>query len=56
MPDQHNYDKWISASYKMFSRGIEILILSIIYNFLFMFAEVNFVTFTSIIFRRMIGF
>ena len=27
MPDQHKYEyKWISASYKMFRKGIEILL------------------------------
>ena len=41
MPDQHKYKwKWISASYKMFGRGIEILILSFNYlEILYMFAD-----------------
>ena len=53
MPDQHKYElKWISASYKMFRRGIEILILS--FNYLkkkylcLRIFRVKFVSFTTI--------
>ena len=52
MPDQRKYEyKWISGSYKMFRRCIEIHILGFNYlKFLFMFADfkVKFVTFTNI--------
>ena len=51
-PDHHKYKlEWISASYKMFRRGIGILILSLIIKFFYKslrIFKVKFVTFQAL--------